>query len=192
MLSPAPNPEAQSHGIFVLCQARCWARSGSHNRGISGICGGMCGSQGLPPTLHQRRPSRLSVPHHSQSESKQQSIYFLNKHELKWCTPKWGAGPSCLGAGGLGPRVQGARPEGSVAPPCSERLSSAYCISGETTAVAAEQTGLRPRRPALLASRAKRSSPGRGGHCSLLLQAGLGPWEPRKGPALPCTVWCLG
>lgn len=166
-----------------------WLRTGRkrQKRGISGICRGVLGEAEAPfRTAVQGRPPCPTVQLHPQHECEGQSIYFENKSELKWCLPKEGAGLTWLGAEGVGLRV--ARDWDGKFCGCG----FCRCTNGETEAgpelgrpvpVAAEKTVFNPGILGPRASRAKGTSPSRGGKCSVSSQQARAPGRQEKAKA---------
>lgn len=99
MLSPAPNPEAQKHGIFVLCRARCQAGSSSSERSIPGICGECLGGRGsLQRCTREGAPARASRTTPGPKANNRVFIFKINMN-------RDGVAPE-RGAGDLGPGHQ--------------------------------------------------------------------------------------
>lgn len=99
MLSPAPNPEAQKHGIFVLCRARCQAGSSSSKRSIPGICGECLGDRGsLQRCTREGAPARASRTTPGPKANNRVFIFKINMN-------RDGVAPE-RGAGDLGPGHQ--------------------------------------------------------------------------------------
>lgn len=99
MLSPAPNPEAQKHGIFVLCRARCQAGSSSSERSIPGICGEYLGGRGsLQRCTREGAPARASRTTPGPKANNRVFIFKINMN-------RDGVAPE-RGAGDLGPGHQ--------------------------------------------------------------------------------------